>query len=47
MFMSTKRLAFHTLLAKLRAASTFSVEKRVSLPGLMPMASEKRSASAP
>ena len=46
-FMSTKRLAFQILLAKLRADSTLSVEKRMSLPGETPITSEVRSASAP
>ena len=46
-FMSTNRLAFHTLLAKLREAFTFSSEKRMSLPGAFPVARVKRSASAP
>ena len=46
-FMRTKRDAFHSLLAKFRAASIFSSEKRISFPGLLPVASAKRRASAP
>ena len=46
-FISTKRAAFHSLLAKLRLALTFSSEKRMSLPGVEPTTSVRRSASAP
>ena len=46
-FMRTKRAAFQILLAKFRLDSTFSVEKRISLPGLLPVDRAKRSASAP
>ena len=46
-FISTKRLAFQILLAKLRKDSIFSSDMRMSLPGATPMTSEKRSASAP
>jgi len=46
-FISTKRAAFHSLLAKLRAASALAQEKRMSLPGDVPFISENRSASAP
>ena len=46
-FIITKRAAFHSLFAKLRAASIFSSEKRISFPGLLPVARAKRSASAP
>ena len=46
-FISTKRAAFHILLAKLRAESTLSVEKRRSPPMRTPTARLKRSASAP
>ena len=46
-FIRTKRAAFQILLAKFREASTFSFEKRISFPGLFPVASVKRSASAP
>ena len=47
MFISTKREAFHTLLAKLRAASLRSVLTRMSAPGATPRIREKRRASAP
>ncbi len=47
MFMRMKRAAFQILLAKLRLACTFSLEKRMSFPGLLPVASMNRSASAP
>ena len=46
-FIITKRAAFHSLLAKLRLAFTFSSEKRMSLPGVEPTTSVRRSASAP
>ena len=46
-FITTKREAFHTLLAKLRHASNFFSLTRMSLPGLTPSASENLSASAP
>ena len=46
-FIWMKRDAFQILLQKLRLASTRSVEKRMSFPGLLPVASVKRSASAP
>ena len=43
----TKRVAFHSLLAKLRAFSTFAVPNRWSWPGVVPWTSANRSASAP
>ena len=46
-FMRTKRDAFQSLLAKLRAASIFSSEKRISFPGLFPVTRANLSASAP
>ena len=46
-FMRTKRAAFHTLLMKLREASTLASVKRVSLPGATPVRSERRKESAP
>ena len=45
-YISTKRAAFHSLFAKLREAFTFSSEKRISLPGALPVARVKRKASA-
>ena len=47
MFIRIKRAAFQILFAKLREAATFSSEKRMSFPGLLPVTSVKRSASAP
>ena len=46
-FSRTKRVAFQSLFAKFRAALIFSSEKRMSLPGLLPVTSASRSASAP
>ncbi len=42
-----KRVAFHTLLAKLREACTQSSPTGTSTPGLAPRASVKRTASEP
>ena len=44
---STKRAAFQSLLAKLRAFSSFSALNFWSFPGAAPWISAKRSASAP
>ena len=46
-FISTKRAAFQSLLAKLRADSIFSSEKRISFPGEFPDVSANLNASAP
>ena len=46
-FIWIKRDAFQILLQKLRDACTRSSEKRISFPGLLPVARVKRSASAP
>ena len=46
-FIKTKRAAFHILFAKLRLDFTRSYIKRISLPGLFPVASVNRKASAP
>src|SRR5439155_14450574 len=43
----TNLAAFHSLLAKLRASSSFSSRNFWSLPGEVPLISAKRSASAP
>jgi len=42
-----KRAVFHSLLAKLRLASTFSIASGTSCPGVTPVTSESRSASVP
>ena len=44
---STNRSTFHSLLAKLRAASSLLSLRRVSLPGVVPVVSANRSASVP
>ncbi len=44
---STKRAAFHSLFAKLRAFSSFSALNFWSFPGAAPWIRAKRSASAP
>ena len=44
---TTKRVAFHSLLAKFRACSSLASPKRWSLPGVAPWMTAKRSASAP
>ena len=44
---STNRVAFHSLFAKLRAASTLAGPNRWSLPGVAPWTTAKRRASAP
>ena len=46
-FIRIKRAAFQILLAKFLEALTFSSEKRRSFPGLLPVTSVKRRASAP
>ena len=46
-FIRTNLAAFHSLFAKLRAASIFSSEKRISFPGLFPVARANLRASAP
>ena len=44
---STNRVAFHSLLAKFRAFSTFALPNRWSLPGVAPWTTANRTASAP
>jgi hypothetical protein len=44
---TTKRVAFHSLLAKLRAFSSLAGPNRWSVPGAAPWISANRSASAP
>ena len=46
-FIRVKRLAFQILFMKLRALSTRSIWKRMSLPGLLPEMRVKRRESAP